>query len=114
MITVSDIEHIKGELLDIFPEAIRGSVSKSKWGKGRKMLHLAYFILSDSVAGYLVHGRGGLYYFHEWSTGGGDEYVFAESDIDKFIERIRQEYGAKGHGIDRCVNLNSINPMAPI
>jgi hypothetical protein len=103
MITVSDIEYIRRKLLDIFPDAVRGSVAKSKWGNGRRQLHLAYFIGSDTVGGYMVEPMGNLYYFNDWDTNTGRNFLFAESDIDAFVDRIRREYGGQQYIIDRCV-----------
>lgn len=105
MITVSDIEYIRGKLLDIFPDAVRGSVAKSRWGSGRRQLHLAYFIGADTVGGYMVEPMGELYCFNDWDTNAGKKWIFAESDIDSFIKRIRFEYGDRKYKIDRCVQM---------
>lgn len=100
--TVSLIKSVREDLLDMFPDAIRGSEAKSRWGwRGRKHLHLAYFIGPDHVGGYVVVGKGNLLYFYEWDTSGPTFARFAESDPVKFINRVRAEI--RPAKIDRTV-----------
>jgi hypothetical protein len=103
MIYVSDIEEIKQQLLEIFPDAIRGSVAKSKWGNGRRLLHLSYFFGGDTAGGYAIQGKGNLYYFIEWDTNDGFVYIFAESDIDAIIARVKKMFHGQVFNIDRPV-----------
>lgn len=105
MITISDIEIIREELLDIFPDAIRGSVSKSNWGKGKRELHLAYFIYSDTVGGYKIIPSLGIYTFISWDTNIGVEWMFAHHDRDEFIEWIRDKFKGEKLKIDRTVTF---------
>ena len=105
MKTVSDIEEIRKSLLNIFPDAVRGSVAKSRWGNGRKQLHLCYWIASDTVGGLIVQAIGSLIYFIEWDTNSGYERLFAESDIDTFVERVKEMYIKEKHTISRTVSL---------
>jgi hypothetical protein len=100
--TVDLIKSIRLDLLDMFPDAVRGSVVKSRWGwRGRKHLHLAYFIGADCVGGYVIVGKGNLLYFHEWDTSGPTCARFAESDPVKFVNRVRSEI--RPAKIDRIV-----------
>ena len=105
MITVDDIENIRDELSDIFPDAVRGSVSKSNWGKGRKTLHLCYFIGCDTVGGYMIKGKGDLLYFIDWDTNAGPEYLFAESEVDEMIKRVKNMFRGKVFNISRTVTF---------
>ena len=109
MKTVSDLEYIRGELIDIFPDAVRGSVAKSRWGNGRKTLHLAYFIGADTVSGYMIIARGQLFYFVDWDTNSEMSYEFAESDNELMISRIRTLFEGKILKIDRCVQMVAKN-----
>lgn len=101
MKTVEDIEEIREELKEIFPDAIRGSVAKSNWYCGRKQLHLSYWIGSDTVGGYIVQAKGNLFYFIEWDTNNGVEYKFAESDKEIMINRIRKMFNNRICYIDK-------------
>ena len=105
MIYVSDIEEIKHQLLDIFPDAIRGSVAKSKWGNGRRLLHLSYFFGGDTAGGYAIQGKGNLYYFIEWDTNEGSVYIFAENDIDVMIDRVKKMFCGQVFNIDSPVKF---------
>ena len=105
MIYVSDIEEIKHQLLEIFPDAIRGSVAKSKWGNGRRLLHLSYFFGGDTAGGYAIQGKGNLYYFIEWDTNEGFVYIFAESDIDAMIDRVKLMFHGKVLNINKPVRF---------
>ena len=103
MKTVSDIESIKDQLISVFPDAVRGSVSKSNWGKGRKMLHLHYWIGSDTVGGYIIQAKGDLFYFIEWDTNSGNNYLFAESEIVDMVNRVTAMFDNKIYRIERIV-----------
>ena len=105
MITVSDIEEIREELLDVFPDAIRGSVAKSYWGAGRKTLHLSYWTSSDTVGGFIIKGSGDLVYFIEWDSNSGHEYQFAESDTYKMVNRVRAMFAGQVVKIIRMVKF---------
>lgn len=105
MFKVEDLEKIKVSLSDIFPDAVRGSVIKSHWGDGRKQLHLSYWVASDTVGGLIVQAIGELLYFVEWDTNSGYRKLFAESDTDVFVARVRESYGAKKHTITQMVNF---------
>ena len=103
MITVSNIEEIKDELSAEFPDAVRGSVSKSRWGRGRRQLHLAYWIGSDSVGGYMITAKQNLFYFIEWNTNEGSTYLFAESTIKDMVLRVKRMFYGQQYKIDRVV-----------
>jgi len=103
MKTVDDIEEIRERLTGIFPDAVRGSVAKSNWGKGRKQLHLCYFIGSDSVGGYIVQAIGELFYFIDWDTNDGYQKIFAESDIDVMVSRVLNKFKGQIFTIDKVV-----------
>ena len=105
MKTVDDIEEIREELKNIFPDAIRGSKAKTRYGKGRKMLHLCYWIGSDTVGGYMIQARKGLFYFIEWDTNSGYEYKFAESEIDKMVIRVMSMFYGEVYKIERTVRI---------
>lgn len=105
MISVSDMEYIRDNILDIFPNAVRGSVAKSLWGRGRKVLHLSYYICSDTVGGLKAIGKGDLIYFVEWDTNEGHIPKFAESDVDTFIKRVRENHAGKVQNIEKVVSL---------
>lgn len=108
MKTVADLEEIKSKLSSIFPNAVRGSVSKSRWGKGRKVLHLCYFIGSDTVGGLIIQAKGDLLYFIDWDTNKGHEYMFAESDNNDMVSRVIGMYRNEVHTIERTVNFGSL------
>lgn len=91
--TVSDLEGLKEDLLDNFPDAIRGSVADTSWDNRRKVLHLSYWVVSDDVGGMKVLAKGNMFYFIEWSAGGGEEYIFAESDYNIFLDRMKERVG---------------------
>ena len=105
VVTVHDVELLREKLLDIFPDAIRGSVAKSYWGNGRKELHLQYWVTGDSVGGLIAHAVGDLIYLVEWDSGSSDsrKRLFAESDLTVFAERVRKEYGNEIHTITKMV-----------
>jgi hypothetical protein len=103
MITVSDIEEVKDQLIDIFPDAVRGSVAKSLWGNGRRQLHLYYSIQCDTVGGYIIEAKGDLYYFIDWDTNHGYEYKFAESSIKDLVLRVRSMFYDQVYRFDRVV-----------
>jgi len=105
MITVGDIEEVRAALLDIYPDAIRGSVAKSYWGAGRKQLHLDYWTSSDTVGGTIILGRDELFYFIEWDSNTGHEYKFAESDIDEMVARVRRMFKGEARHITRMVKF---------
>ena len=105
MIYVKDIEEIKLELSNIFPDAIRGSVAKSNWVRGRKFLHLSYYFGGDTAGGYAIQGKGDLFYFIEWDTDQGFEYMFAERDIDVMIVRVINMFGGQVLNINRRVKF---------
>ena len=105
MIYVSDIEELKNELLSIFPDAIRGSVAKSHWGNGRKLLHLSYYFGGDTAGGYAIQGKGNLFYFIEWDTNEGFVSIFAESDINAMIDRVKKMFHGQVLVINRPVNF---------
>jgi len=105
MITVSDLEEVREELLEIFPDAVRGSVCKSHWGKGRKVLHLMYGFSADTAFGYKLVAKGSLYYFTPWDTNYGDEAEWAESDILNCVNRIKDQFKGQKCSIDRPVNI---------
>lgn len=105
MFKVEDLEKIKNELVDIFPDAVRGSVAKSHWGDGRKQLHLSYWVASDTVGGLIVQAVGNLLYFVEWDTNSGYIKLFAESDIDVFVARVREKYSPQKHTITQMVKF---------
>jgi hypothetical protein len=105
MIYVKDMEEIKLELSNIFPDAIRGSVAKSNWGRGRKLLHLSYYFGGDTAGGYAIQGKGDLFYFIEWDTNQGFEYMFAERDIDLMIIRVINMFGGQVLNINRRVKF---------
>lgn len=105
MFKVEDLEQIRSSLSDIFPDAVRGSVAKSHWGDGRKQLHLSYWVASDTVGGLIVQAIGDLLYFVEWDTNSGYTKLFAESDADVFVTRVREKYGAEKHTITQMVNF---------
>lgn len=110
MKTISDLEDIKDKLNLIFPDAIRGSVGKCRWDGRQKVLHLSYFIGSDTVGGYKVLAKGNLLYFIEWDTNCGDVELFAESDSCVFVSRLINRFYDDVYTIDRCVNINKTNP----
>lgn len=103
--TVYDIEEIKEQIKHIFPDAVRGSVCKSRWGSKRKQLHLTYWIASDTVGGLIIESIGGLFYFYNWNTNGGKNIMFAESDRDDMINRVKSMYDKQVLCIDRTVSL---------
>lgn len=103
--TVYDIEEIKEELKHIFPDAVRGSVCKSKWGSKRKQLHLAYWIASDTAGGLIIEAIGSLFYFYQWDTNHGKNIMFAESNRNDMINRIKSIYDKRVLYIDRTVNF---------
>lgn len=105
MITISDIEYIKEELKDIFPDAVRGSISKSYWGNGKRTLHLAYFVMCDTVGGYKIVPKGGLYQFVSWDTSTGVEWMYSHHDLHEFIRWVREEFTGVTYTIDRTVNF---------
>lgn len=105
MITISDIESVREELIDIFPDAVRGSVAMSNWGNGKRELHLAYFIMSDTVGGYKVVPDGNLYKFYEWDTNTGIEWAYSHHDQYEFIRWIKKEFEGKKFGIDSCIKF---------
>ena len=105
MIYVGDIQEVRDELLGIFPDAIRGSVSKSHWGKGIRQLHLSYWIGSDTVGGLIVEPLQGMYALVEWDTNNGREYLFCEKDQEVFIERVKRMFSGEVNSIARCVSL---------
>ncbi len=105
MFYVNDVEEIKSELLDIFPDAVRGSVAKSRWGNGRKLLHLCYFFGADTAGGYMIKAKGQLLYFIEWDTNVGCEYIFAESDIEVMVKRVREMFKGRTLNINRPVRF---------
>jgi hypothetical protein len=102
MKTVSDVEEVRKSLLHIFPDAIRGSVARCRWGRGRKELHLSYWVGSDTVGGKMIVAKGGLLYFVEWNTNEGHTQVFAESENDKMVKRVSEMFKSQ-HRIERCV-----------
>jgi len=108
MKTVSDIEDIRKQLSDEFPDAIRGSVAKSNWGRGRKTLHLSYSFYGDTAGGYIIQARGNLFYFIEWDTNQGYEYLFAESTIKDMVLRIKGMFYEKVYYIESPVSLISL------
>ena len=101
--TVSDLEDIGNALVDIFPQSIRGSVGHSRWDNGRKVLHLDYWIASDTVGGKKIKAQGDLFFFIEWDSNCGDERKFAESDKEVFIRRVREIYKGKRLEMDSTV-----------
>lgn len=105
MITVSDLEKMRKKLFDIFPDAVRGSVSKSRWGKGRKVLHLMYGFSADTAFGYKLIAKGSLYYFVPWDTNYGDEPEWAESDFNLCLERLRSEFKGQRYRIENPVRF---------
>jgi hypothetical protein len=105
MIYVKDMEEIKLELSNIFPDAVRGSVAGSHWGRGRKLLHLSYYFGGDTAGGYAIQGKGDLFYFIEWDTNQGFEYMFAERDIDLMIIRVINMFGGQVLNINRRVKF---------
>ena len=105
MIYVSDIEEVKEQLACIFPDAVRGSVAKSHWGKGRKLLHLCYSFGGDTVGGYMIRGKGDLFYFIDWDTNEGLVNLFAESDIEVMISRVKKMFHGQVMNIDRPVSF---------
>jgi hypothetical protein len=80
-------------------------VAKSYWGKGIRTLHLDYWTASDTVGGTKIIGRDDLFYFIEWDTNSGDEYKFAESDIDEMVARVRRISKGDVRHITRMVNF---------
>ena len=86
--TVADLEELREGLLQLYPDAVRGSVAKSKWGNGRKQLHLSYWIASDTVGGEIIEAKGELFYYYEWDTNEGRSYKFAESEIETMVARV--------------------------
>lgn len=108
MITVADIEFVRGEVSEIFPDAVRGSVSKSHWGKGRKVLHLMYGFSADTAFGYKLVARGNLLYFVAWDTNYGDEAEWAESEIKLCIDRIKTQFKGQKYNIDRPVRFGGV------
>lgn len=104
MITVSEIEEVRRELLEIFPEAVRGSVSKSRWGNGRKQLHLSYWIGPDAVGGWIVEPVNGMFGLVEWDTNSGKRFEFAFLDMKSFIGRVKEVFsGVDPMKIEMCV-----------
>lgn len=104
-ITVADIEYIREELLDIFPDAVRGSVSKSRWGNGKRELHLSYFIQSDTVGGYKLLPDGNLYQLIAWDTNCGIEWKYCCQDRFEFIAWVRGYFDDQRYGIERTVEM---------
>lgn len=109
MNTVDDIEEIKDSLKNIFPDAIRGSVAKSHWGKGRKQLHLCYFIGSDTVGGYIIEAKGELFYFIDWDSNMGHVCKFAESSIYDMVKRVKKMFKGKKFKIAKTVKFPNFN-----
>jgi hypothetical protein len=105
MIYVSAIEELKTSLSEIFPDAIRGSVAKSHWGKGQRLLHLSYFFSSDTAGGYAIHGKRNLFYFIEWDTNDGSVCLFAESGLDVMVERVKNMFKGQVFNIHKPVNF---------
>lgn len=105
MITVLELEEMRKKLFDIFPNAVRGSVAKSRWGNGRKVLHLMYGFSADTAFGYKLIAKGSLYYFVDWDTNYGNETEWAESDFDLCLERIRNKFKGKILTIDSPVRF---------
>lgn len=107
MKTVSDLEEIKNHILHIFPDAIRGSIAKpnfsSRFHRGRKVLHLCYFVASDTIGGKIIQAKGDLFYLIEWDSNNGVEYIFAESDETVFIKRILAMFEGKKYNITKMV-----------
>lgn len=103
MKTVADLEEIAEELSSMFPDAVRGSVAKSRFGRGRKTLHLSYWIGSDTVGGLIIQAKGDLLYFIEWDTNTGWEYIFAESRNSKMVARMVGRFYGQEHYFDRTV-----------
>lgn len=103
MTTVDDIEDIKDRLKKIFPDAVRGSVAKSHWGRGRKELHLCYFIASDTVGGYIIEAKGDLFYFIDWDSNMGRVCKFAESSIYDMVKRVKKMFKGQKHKIQKVV-----------
>ena len=105
MITVSDLEEVRDELLEIFPDAVRGSVCNSHWGRGRKCLHLMYGFSADTAFGYKLVARGNLYYFTSWDTNYGDDVEWAESEFKILVSRIKEQFKGQQYKIDRPVRM---------
>lgn len=90
--TVSQIDDIRQALKHIFPDAVRGSVCKSKWGSKSKQLHLAYWVASDTVGGLIIEAQGDMFYFYNWDSNTGRNNMFAESEMMDMINRIKSMY----------------------
>jgi hypothetical protein len=106
MITISDIEHIKNELIEIFPDAVRGSVANSRWGNGKRELHLAFFIGSDTVGGYKIVPKGDLYQLIAWDTNTGIEWMYCHHDKYYFVSWVKRYFSRISLMIDRTVGEN--------
>lgn len=108
MITISDIEYIRGELIEIFPNAVRGSVANSNWGNGKRELHLSFFILSDTVGGYKILPKGNLYRLISWDTNIGIEWMYCHHDLHEFVEWIKDRFYGQRIGIDQTVCMGGL------
>lgn len=102
-ITIADIESVRRELLGIFPDAIRGSEAKSRWGDGKRDLHLAYFIESDTVSGYKIVPCGNLYQLISWDTNIGIEWTYSHHDQFYFLCWVKNYFKGETFGISRTV-----------
>ncbi len=105
MIKIQDIEYIREDLAEIFPDAIRGSVAKSRWGSGKRELHLAYFIYSDTVGGYKVDAHHGMYRFISWDTNQGIEWMYCHHDRHEFTAWVYEQFKCRKYQVERTVQM---------
>jgi hypothetical protein len=107
-IYVQDIKEISRQIKTIFPESVRGSISKSRWDRGARTLHLSYHVNSDTVGGYKIKPLKNLYCLISWDTNNGENIIFAEAEKDTFVKKIKKYFKGEIYRITKMVNLNDI------
>jgi len=104
-LTVEDARMLLFKVKSIFPDA---NIGKNNWHNGKKVIHLIYWIGSDTVGGTKIILRGKKAFLIEWDSNNSDEILFECKTINGMFRYLKKHYAKQPEflrKIERVVNF---------
>ena len=89
-LTVEDARILIFKVKSIFPCATN---EKNRWHNGKKVIHLTYWVGSDTVGGLKVILRGCRAFLIDWDTNSQDQILFECKTINGMFRYLKKHYG---------------------
>lgn len=88
-LTVEDARMFIFQAKSIFPCATN---EKNRWHNGKKIIHLTYWVGSDTVGGLKVILRGRSALLIDWDTNSEDQVLFECKTIKEMFRYLKKHY----------------------